>query len=936
MSNSRLEVLKRHNRDILLAEVGALLHDVGKLHYDFQTVNSKQQLWAKYHHLVLRRLDRGTTRIATLPIASAIAQGRNAIQRGEIQEKSLIQHIRQGTSISANQAEILLGEVLIEDDFLDSDLRDQLERTCITICNEKIVVGDLIEEHATPFFSRKTCQRNDRNNTSKILQQSDFCDSSSDKGLANSQQNCGSFISTAFGNESSLNLLDRHEFYRDSLKNWGNHQELLKIIDKYYKNCLGETRRCANDVTLWDHSYSVASLFKSAVSNVVINNAWPSNFREITWPLLCVNFDVLGLYTKAIKIADLLAYQKAIENACGVVKHLVEEEYPLGNEVYRDTTGIYFSFPDLDLWDELDNLLRCEVEKVEPELAPLIRVGQCNGNTAAEQLKHILGEQRRRAIRELAKPFTPENTSSCWQQLWENLPDGNCEVCPVCRLRPMKEGQEACETCMNRRGSRVQEWLGNPRTTIWIDEIADHNDRVALVVGKFGLDDWLSGDLVQTMLVKAIENNPNDCVPKNPSPARLRRVWETCQRFWSETVMESILAGKSFGGGDVLRCMRVAVVPDDCKGWQENVPYDGTINGRAVSLLWQESEKRFITIINLQLGVSQAWDEVGLIGEWHGRICTVSILGKPGQTRTFTVQQVQSLNGEPIQIYAPYLSLLESPDCFLALVPAAEALEIADKIRDEYQKQFRKVQNRLPLFLHIVFFPRKLPLMAVMDAARRMLNSKFVHDEWRIAGTPQNDGKMVTLCLEQNGQSITLQISIVMGDGTTEDVWYPYFELVGTPAPHHTYRFERAGVWWVHVKTLQAGETVRVTPSRFAYLFLESTAQRFRFDPKRDVLLLDELPRLTAMWQRLKESGITMTGLRNVQALLESKGAAWGRDSEEFERLTRTTLKQAGLFERKDKDGNPLPDVITPQDVTSERFAHCLELYLHILKQKIG
>jgi len=246
-----------------------------------------------------------------------------------------------------------------------------------------------------------------------------------------------------------------------------------------------------------------------------------------------------------------------------------------------------------------------------------------------------------------------------------------------------------------------------------------------------------------------------------------------------------------------------------------------------------------------------------------------------------------------------------------------------------------KVQNRLPLFLGIVFFQRKMPLMAVMDTARRMLASAFANGEWRITKAPQNDGKKVTLSLEQNGQCITLQVPLVMGDGTTEDVWYPYFELVGQPAAHHTYRFQRDGAWWVHVKTLQAGETVRVTPSRFAYLFLESTAQRFRFDPEKDVLLLDELPRLMEMWAALKGSGITDTGLRNVWALLESKNATWGTNSEEFEHLTRTTLKEAGLFSRRDREGNPLPDVITPEDVLRGRFAHCLELHLHILKLKI-
>lgn len=940
MSNSRLEVLKRHNRDILLAEVGALLHDVGKLHYDFQTVNSKQQLWAKYHHLVLRRLDRGTTRIATLPIASAIAQGRNAIQRGEIQEKSLIQHIRQGTSISANQAEILLGEVLIEDDFLDSDLRDQLERTCITICNEKIVVGDLIEEHATPFFSRKTCQRNDRNNTSKILQQSDFCDSSSDKGLANSQQNCGSFISTAFGNESSLNLLDRHEFYRDSLKNWGNHQELLKIIDKYYKNCLGETRRCANDVTLWDHSYSVASLFKSAVSNVVINNAWPSNFREITWPLLCVNFDVLGLYTKAIKIADLLAYQKAIENACGVVKHLVEEEYPLGNEVYRDTTGIYFSFPDLDLWDELDNLLRCEVEKVEPELAPLIRVGQCNGNTAAEQLKHILGEQRRRAIRELAKPFTPENTSSCWQQLWENLPDGNCEVCPVCRLRPKSETKEVCQHCEERRQSRIREWKGNPAKTIWLDEIADQNDRIALLVGKFGLDDWLSGDLVQTMLVRCDPGNIDPdkrFVPKNPSPARLRRVWETCQLFWRNPVVDIILKEMHEEVASKLRSVRLSINPKESHSWRENVPYDGTISGQPISLLWDDDKKHFLTIINLQLAAKDAKSVDDLGKKWTGSKVQVADPDNPKAHMSFTIQKVE-LAPDEFARYQPSLTLFTSPDQFLAFVPATDALEIAEKIRQEYMRQFGKVQNRLPLFLGLVFFQRKMPLTAVMDTARRMLESletvKWTElQNWQVKSKTEAN-LHIKLELEHNRQCIRFDVPIKMGDNSTCDEWYPYF-FVRDPAKldERKRRFQHNGQWLVHVKELRYDDSVLITPSRFAYCFLESTASRFRFGPEK-LILLDEFKALMEMWDTLcKLPNLTQTKLQAIQSLFESKWHLWRMDDkdapdyeerkETFCNLIESTFKRDGITG------------VTAEQVLSEQFQRCLELYLNILKRKL-
>src|SRR5581483_10879533 len=79
--------------------------------------------------------------------------------------------------------------------------------------------------------------------------------------------------------------------------------------------------------------------------------------------------------------------------------------------------------------------------------------------------------------------------------------------------------------------------------------------------------------------------------------------------------------------------------------------------------------------------------------------------------------------------YQPHMTLLTSPDQFLALIPAGDSLELAERIRQEYQRQFGKVQNRLPLFLGLVFFQRKTPLMAVMDTARRMLGQVALKEE---------------------------------------------------------------------------------------------------------------------------------------------------------------------------------------------------------------
>ncbi len=718
-----------------------------------------------------------------------------------------------------------------------------------------------------------------------------------------------------------------------------DRHDLREKISILFAQTVADCRRPINEVDLWSWGSLVGALYKSALAgSLLTGRVLPA--QDLRWRLLSVRIDGLGYISNVARVPDFLARQKLLSDALDQVRALLEVEYPLGSEVYRDQDGSLFIVPDvpdlLQIPDSQGTTLEAQIiqtftREVGGDLLPVVTLEQSswwgqdpnwskNATTTQDELPDVKGM--------LTRPFAAPSDVQLIERSWQGKA-GNWELCPVCRLRPMREGQEACKTCLERRASRIATWESNPAQTIWIDEIADHNDRVALIVGKFGLDDWLSGDLVQTMLVRAEPNNPDGCTPKNPSPARLRRVWETCQHFWIETVEKEIFANHVYGQGTQdadRRGMRLLIIPDKKNDWQEHLPYDGTINGRAISLLWREDARHFVTISNLQLA--------GEIRQ--GQTIVVSEPDNPQQPITFVVQgMMQAMEG--MGKYTPYLRLLASPDQFLALVPATNAPEIAEKIRAAYAGQFGKVQNRLPLFLGLVFFQRKTPLLAVMDTARRMLASEFANGEWRITNAPQNDGKKVTLSLEQNGQRITLQVPIVMGDGTTEDVWYPYFELVGTPAAHHTHRFEHDGLCWVHVKTLQAGEKVRITPSRFAYLFLESTAQRFRFDPEKDVLLLDELPRLMKMWDALKQSGISDTCLRNVQALLESKGAAWTRDSEEkeFERLTRTTLKNAGLFERRDKNKNPLPDVITPEDVLSGRFSRCLELYLHILKLKL-
>lgn len=919
MSDSKLQMLKDNREEILLAEVGALLHDLGKISEGFLFFGESQKLWAKYHHLLLRRLANNITMVPDLTagaLQNGITNACRNIQHNQFDESTLIREIRQSGKISKNQAEVILGEAIIKDNFLAPELYDLLEETAITLIGEQLVVGDIVEEHSTPFFSRTSGRRNDRKKASQLIQHSDWCDSNADKGDADEPQKYGAFISSAFGYEYRLTPPDIFAFSQDVAENWQS-RDLLNVIEDVFSGILGETRRNANDVTLWDHSYSVASLFKSAIAKVIIDG-WCEP-REIRWRLLRVNFDVLDLYSRAIKIADLLAYRQAVDDACEAVKKLVEYEYPLGNEVYRDTTGIYFTFPDIDLPAELAQKIRLCVEEIEPELAPRIRVGpeeRVEGNAPAEHLKRLLADQRTGAKKELARPVSQENLSSCWEALWENLPPGNWEICPICRLCPMREGAEACKSCDKRRKSRIASWRNDPSNTIWIDEIADKNGRLTLIVGKFGLDDWLSGDLVQTMLVKVEENDPEACMPKNPSPARLRRVWETTQRFWEDTV------------GNLLNQLHDGI------RWElmvDHVPSpkdlpdqacDGTLDGQPISV-WPAGD-RFLTISY----VPEKPRAGSLDISWKDE-------NQKKSRQIFEVREVRKAEGElaKFRCYAPYQVLLTSPDQFLALVPASEALKLTESIHQAYQQEFGKVQNRLPLFLGLVFFQRKMPLMAVMNTAQRMIERIKIKDDdtWKVDTWKVSKFENDLLTFE-NGFS--WKVPTMMGDGTTPDFWYPYFFVKDDDTNGYVHSFQvKEGKfkdrWLLHVSEL-TGKEVSVTPSLFAYTYLEHTAQRFEFGSEKDVIFLDGLPRITKMWDNLVKSNITDTSLRGVVNLLAVKSESWGSQSSELRQLAETTLQLADLWEQKDKTG-----IVTPEDVTKGRFGHCLDLYLHILKRSL-
>jgi len=92
--------------------------------------------------------------------------------------------------------------------------------------------------------------------------------------------------------------------------------------------------------------------------------------------------------------------------------------------------------------------------------------------------------------------------------------DAGGHVCPVCQVRfnHPKDGdptdnvgkQRVCTVCADRRKGRLDEWLHGGEQTIWISEIADENDRVALLTLSLDIEPWLEGEQVDSLRAQSI------------------------------------------------------------------------------------------------------------------------------------------------------------------------------------------------------------------------------------------------------------------------------------------------------------------------------------------------------------------------------------------------------------------------------------------------
>lgn len=482
----------------------------------------------------------------------------------------------------------------------------------------------------------------------------------------------------------------------------------------------------------------------------------------------------------------------------------------------------------------------------------------------------------------------------------------------------------------------------------------------------------------------------DDCLQVYPTTpnysfARLRRIWETTRNFWqavcptdTDHEMQESLVGQVVGQRPDRLVITGTLAPVETGATPGHYyTYDLKLaNNITLSVVWDVDNKRFITCDNLAY-----LEKPELLGApvrdfLKGELTLEEPTGYGSQNKRWGKITIESAQALPNSAYTPAIPILAEPRTFMALVPADRALEVLDAIKTKYEREMGKVRNRLPLHLGAVFFQRRTPLRAALDAGRRMLQQQPLGGDqpWTVnatrslqrsdlpdplvTGTKHFDATTL-LTLTQGGRTITWPVPAVMGDGVTVDNWYPYVffhsnkdgernPTACTETRTSVFKARRptgdSGTeecWLIHASQLKCGDRVYFTPATFDFEWLDSSGRRFEiaYDPQTGhrrsraglsptrPYLLDELATIRQVWELVAgPDGLTSSQLYALRDLVEAKRESWGEGAT-FHRFCSDAVRNVQWKDAKSID---LP--LITNAARSGLLADVVELFLHIMK----
>lgn len=477
------------------------------------------------------------------------------------------------------------------------------------------------------------------------------------------------------------------------------------------------------------------------------------------------------------------------------------------------------------------------------------------------------------------------------------------------------------------------------KKTIWIDEVVDDNGRLALFVGKFGLDPWLDGSILETLQVKNGET-------KNPSPARLYRIALSARTFWENVLAD---AKQELTNNMNYRLLLTPEASFDRRNVGRSHTYELRCEQLSLKVSWDGINNRFVTTENLyrlQTSLTKSKNAlINLVASTRFKIYEASEFGKQSNMLNpvdFTVDVSESDDK-----YHQCISLLTEPSIIMLLMPANKALDLAKKVTAKYEKEMGKVRDRLPIGIGLVFSTSRTPVRAMIEAGRSMLTmiNENRWEDWLIDDY-KNENTTTSVQFD-NGVVWNTQITATL-EPDVQDCCYPRV--------YTTCRcqdgFENATIVSISDEALADRSKpwkIWVRPSFFDFEYLDTSSRRFEIQygtngrrlRKTKPFYIEDLKRFENIWElmgRLKK-----TQRYQIVQTIESTRELWyGNDREQislndpvFKQFVTDTLGNAewptgnawNTLEYEQKNS------LSTAGVTGE-LADLAELHLQILKEQ--
>ena len=714
-----------------------------------------------------------------------------------------------------------------------------------------------------------------------------------------------------------------------------DRREFVEAAQRVMRHALADTQWPINDITLWDFSSAAAAFFKAGLAKCLIEGDWPGKValaQDFPWRLLRVGINGPEFCGRVARLPDLLARQELMQRLLDAARRTMEEELFLANEIYRDDQGSIFLVPAFqsdpqgdqltaaiqdDLkkaWDQTgieDVVPRLEVGSVIAEGAFPVRPGSRDRDLLVGKALMLMRDPGLHAPKALLGD--PRKVAMWWG-------GRRGDVCPVCGLRPQDiNSRKVCHICESRRAHRSEEWYSeNLGGTIWLEEVADRNGRIAMVCGRFHLDDWLAAQ-------------PEAWGDMPASFARVRRVWETAHGFWQQGKEEAAgsvsqggprirLRGQFHGqGGNSLGRSRAFLLE------RNGVRFSFVCTGDGEFLSAENLERAAILAGEDKISSPKAGADY-LLKDWSpGTEFSVEEptgYGSPNRKLgCFRIDHASEETQAPL--YERVIDISSDPRGFQLLTPASCALDVATLLERKYAREFAKVRQRLPIHLGIVYAEAATPLYALLDAARRMSGRPQVAGKWLVAERPSmGDADEIRFA---NGA--VWSVPRVFADGSPDE-WHTKFQRLSSEPI------------WCSADALESGQTVCVAESTFDFEFLDTAGRRFeiaytkegrrckRLQRRGKPFPLHRLADIRNVWGIL-DRGLNRAQIHAMQGLLLEKAQTW-QDRDVLDSFAITVL---GTLQWHPHPGPEAWDAL--HDAVKEDYlVDAIDLHLGIMKLK--